>query len=178
MRNKKSRYELVLAGSGGQGLIVTGMILGEAAILDGRNVVQTVNYGIASRGGFSKAEVIIDNDEIIFQGVEQPDIVLVLTEEAMEIYRPLADPDVFVFYDSTLLKEHKGAGLYGFPFTATAEGLGNIGSTNVVALGAISILTGCVQTESLIEVIKRKFSGKAQAVNLEALHKGLEMVIS
>ena len=74
--------EFILAGTGGQGLILAGILLAEAAILDGRNVVQTQSYGIASRGGLSQAEVIIDDEEIIFQQVRKPDCILALTEEA------------------------------------------------------------------------------------------------
>ncbi len=59
-KEKKERYEVILAGSGGQGLVLSGIMLAEAAILEGKNVVQTVSYGIASRGGFSMAGVIID----------------------------------------------------------------------------------------------------------------------
>ena len=89
MMGKKERYEIILAGSGGQGLVLAGIMLGEAAVLEGRNVVQTQSYGIASRGGLSLAEVIIDREEIIYQQVQEPDIILALTEEALEKY---ADP--------------------------------------------------------------------------------------
>ena len=62
-----THHEFILAGTGGQGLILAGILLAEAAMLDGRNVVQTQSYGIASRGGLSLAEVIIDDDEFIFK---------------------------------------------------------------------------------------------------------------
>ena len=74
-----------------RGWCFPGIMLAEAAILEGKNVVQTVSYGIATRGGFSMAGVIIDREEIIFQEVENADIVLALTEEAMEKFQALSE---------------------------------------------------------------------------------------
>ncbi len=172
MKEKKDRYEVIMAGSGGQGLIVSGIMLGEAAMLEGKNVCQTQSYGIASRGGFSAAEVIIDSDEIVFQQVQQPDVVLALTEEAMEKYQGLASSGVPVFYDTTLLKPRDGEHFYGHPFTEMAEKLGNVGTANMIALGLMSAVTGIVDLDSLIKVVNKRFSGKTADVNIKALHTG------
>ncbi|GBF32392.1 2-oxoglutarate oxidoreductase gamma subunit [Desulfocucumis palustris] len=171
----KDRYEIILAGSGGQGLIVCGMMLGEAAILEGKNVVQTQSYGIASRGGFSKAEVIIDKEEIIYQQVIKPDMVLALTEEAMEIYAS-GYSDIPVFYDTTLLEAREGDNLYGFPFTEMARNLGHTGTANMIALGAMSAVTGLVKVASLESVIKKRFSGKVADMNIMALCSGVDLI--
>lgn len=173
---KKSRYEVIMAGSGGQGLIVSGIMLGEAAMLEGYNVAQTQSYGIASRGGFSAAEVIIDKDEIIFQQVQNPDVVLVLTEEAMEKYQDLARSGVPVFYDTTLLKERTGNNFYGYRFTEMAEKLGHVGTANMIALGLMSAVTGLVNIDSLAQVVNKRFSGKVADMNVKALHTGAELI--
>ena len=170
----KDRFEVVMAGSGGQGLIVSGIMLGEAAILEGKNVAQTQSYGIATRGGFSKAEVIIDKEEIIFQQVEEPDIVLVLTEEAMDKFAQVKG--IPVVYDTTLLRERSEDNFYGFPFTRLATELGRAAAANMIALGAISALTGVVQAESLAEVARRRFSAQAMDLNLQALQAGVNLV--
>ena len=175
MNGKKERYEIVLAGSGGQGLVVSGIMLAEAAMLEGMNVVHTVSYGIATRGGFSMAEVIIDREEIIFQQVQNVDIALVLTEEAMEKFRSLAAGGASVFYDSTLVKPQKGDHLYGYSFIEMASRIGHAGTANIIALGCIAKMTGVVLAESLAEVLKRRFSGKALTMNIEALQKGVEL---
>lgn len=78
------QYQIIIAGSGGQGIIVMGQMLARAALLEGRNAAQTQSYGIAQRGGFCAAEVITDEDEILFQQVERPDTVVVLGREAAE----------------------------------------------------------------------------------------------
>lgn len=171
----KDKYEVIMAGSGGQGLIVCGIILAEAAILEGQNAVQTQSYGIASRGGFSKSEVIISTKEIIFQQVQQPDVVLALTEQAMTMYAS-ADAAIPVFYDTTLLKTRQGDNLYGFPFTEMADKLGHVGMANIIALGAMATVTGMVKIDSLAEVLNRRFSGKVAGLNVTALHTGIELI--
>jgi len=173
---KKERYEVILAGSGGQGLVVSGIMLAEAAILEGKNVVQTVSYGIASRGGFSMAGVIIDRDEIIFQEVQNADIVLALTEEAMERFQSLTGRGTEILYDTTLLKARQGDHLSGHPFTEMASRIGHVGMANIIALGCMAKQYGMVETQSLATVIEKRFSGKTLALNLEALEAGIALV--
>ena len=171
----KKKFEVIMAGSGGQGLVVCGIILAEAAILEGQNAVQTQSYGIASRGGFSKSEVIISREEIIFQQVQEPDVVLALTEQAMQMYA-YGKSGVPVFYDSSLVKRRNGRDLYGFPFTEMANLLGHAGMANIIALGAMTNLTGMVDTESLAAVLQRRFEGKLGELNAKALHTGMNLV--
>jgi 2-oxoglutarate ferredoxin oxidoreductase subunit gamma len=172
---KKERHEVILAGSGGQGLVLSGIMLAEAAIVEGKNVVQTVSYGIASRGGFSMAGVIIDREEIIFQEVQQADLVLALTEEAMEKFRSLAQGGTEIFYDTTLLQTRQGEHLHGYPFTDMASRIGHAGMANIIALGCMARMYGMVGTRSLAEVIGKRFSGKTLALNLEALEAGIAL---
>lgn len=153
-------------------MIVSGIMLGEAAILEGKNVVQTQSYGIASRGGFSKAEVIIDKEEIVYQQVQNPDMVLALTEEAIKIYGDLPLSGIPVFYDTTLIEERPGKNLYGYPFTEMAAKLGHPGTANMIALGVMSSVTGVVRAVSLASIIERRFKGKVAEINLLALQKG------
>jgi len=173
---KKERSEVILAGSGGQGLVVSGTMLAEAAILEGKNVVQTVSYGIATRGGFSMSGVIIDREEIIFQEVENADAVLALTEEALEKFRDLTTRGAAVFYDTTLMKSSPGKNLHGFPFTDMASRMGHVGMANIIALGCMAELKGMVRKESLAEVIRKRFSGDVRAMNLRALQAGVDLV--
>lgn len=165
--------EVILAGSGGQGVVLAAILLAEAAILDGRNVVQTQSYGIASRGGLSSAEVIIDSDEIVFQQVRVPDCVLVLTEEAARKYEGWAAKGATVLYDSTLVAERQGANLHGHPFTRVATDLGQSGSVNVLALGTLVRHTGVVSGESLQAAVRQRFRGAAARLNADLLAAGV-----
>ncbi|MBI2355520.1 MAG: 2-oxoacid:acceptor oxidoreductase family protein [Deltaproteobacteria bacterium] len=176
MKANQGRYEIILAGSGGQGLVLSGMMLAEAAILEGKNTVQTQSYGIASRGGLSLAEVIIDDREIIFQQVQEPDVVLALTEESLERYQALAGQGVPVFYDTTLARARSGANLFGHPFTRIASELGNSASVNILALGALAAACPIVKTESLEMVIRGRFRKEAAELNMKALRMGIGLV--
>ena len=81
-----SSTEIRLSGSGGQGLLLAGIILAEAAILDGKNAVQTQSYGPEARGGASKSEVIISEGDIYYPKVRKPNVFLALTQEAYNKY--------------------------------------------------------------------------------------------
>jgi 2-oxoglutarate ferredoxin oxidoreductase subunit gamma len=176
MKADQKRFEVILAGSGGQGLVLSGIMLGEAAILESRIVVQTQSYGIASRGGLSLAEVIIDQEEIIYQQVQNPDIVLALTEEALVKFEAFAGQGVSIFYDTTLAKKREGNSLSGYSFTQIASDLGNVASVNILSLGAIITAIPVVKMESLARVIRKRFQGKALEMNLEALQAGADLV--
>ena len=171
----KQHSEIILAGTGGQGLILSGIILAEAAMLEGRNVVQTQSYGIASRGGLSLAEVIVDADEIIFQQVRAPDCVLALSEEAAKKYEAWAARGVPLLYDSTLAAVRSGKNFIGRDFTRRASDLGNAGSVNILALAAVAALTRVVKMASLESLIRKRFRGAALELNLKLLAAGGEL---
>ncbi len=167
--------EIILAGTGGQGLILAGILLAEAAMREGRNVVQTQSYGIASRGGLSLAEVIVDDDEIIYQQVRRPDCVLALSEETATRFQGWAAKGVPVLYDSTIVAPRTAEHFIGRPFTQTASDLGSAGSVNIVALAAVAALTGVVLTSSLEALVRKNFRGKALELNLKMLAAGAEL---
>lgn len=167
--------EIILAGTGGQGLILSGIMLAEAAMLEGKNVVQTQSYGIASRGGLSLAEVLIDDDEIIFQQVRVPSCVLALTEEAAKRYEGWGARGVPVLYDSTLAAPRSGANFIGRDFTRMASDLGNAGSVNILALAAVAAVTRVVRLASLESMIRKRFRGQALELNLKLLAAGSEL---
>jgi 2-oxoglutarate ferredoxin oxidoreductase subunit gamma len=175
MNAVKKHSEIILAGSGGQGLILSGILLAEAATLEGKNVVQTQSYGIASRGGLSLAEVIVDEDEIIFQQVRSPDCVLALSEEAAKKYEAWASRGVPLLYDSTLAKARNANNCIGFDFTRRASDLGNAGSVNILALAAVAMFTGVVAIASLESLIRKRFRGPALELNLKMLAAGGEL---
>ncbi|MEK7438874.1 MAG: 2-oxoacid:acceptor oxidoreductase family protein [Pseudomonadota bacterium] len=175
MKPSSKHSEIILAGTGGQGLILSGMMLAEAAILERRNVVQTQSYGIASRGGVSLAEVIVDDEEIIFQQVRVPDCVLALTEETAKKYEIWAARGVPVLYDSTLAARRSGANFIGRDFTRIASDLGNAGSVNLLALAAVVALTRVVKIASLERLVRERFRGSALDLNLQLLALGSEL---
>ncbi|MBP2626690.1 MAG: 2-oxoacid:ferredoxin oxidoreductase, gamma subunit [Firmicutes bacterium] len=171
----KQRYELILAGSGGQGLVFLGKTLGEAAIVENRNVVQTQTYGIAQRGGLSSSEIVIDSDEITYQQVITPDAILALSESAIRSYSKPGQTAPLV-YDSGVLSLEDKEGWYGYPFAELAMKDGNERMANLLALGAMLKLFPAVKLESIEKFFKRNFGEQVAVKNMEALYKGAKLV--
>ncbi len=175
----KESWQVVLGGEGGQGLVVSGVVLGEAGVVDGKNVSQTAVYGIASRGGFAKSEVVISSEEIEFPGVEDPDAVLALSQGALEKYYGKVPEDCYIIYDnSTIDGDFPGERVIGMPLSDQVRELnqekGIKAHLNILSLGALIGVTNLVKTESMEKALTDRFGAKA-APNIEAFKAGLEL---
>lgn len=116
------RIELRLSGSGGQGLILAGIILAEAALYDGMNVVQSQSYGPEARGGASKAEVIISKSEINYPKVNKCDILLSLTQIACDKYIDSLKIGGTLIIDNSVVKpDRNDINIYSLPILNTAN---------------------------------------------------------
>ncbi|NLG85699.1 MAG: 2-oxoacid:ferredoxin oxidoreductase subunit gamma [Firmicutes bacterium] len=171
------KLELRLSGFGGQGLITAGIILAEAAILDGNNAVQSQSYGPEARGGASKAEVIISNEEIDYPKVGEADLCLAMSQQACDKYAAQTRPNGILVVDSGLVKnipEFPGR-IYAVPITeiATSEvGRGIV--ANIVALGVINGITNIVTKESLETAVLDRVPPKTKDLNKKALKAGYQ----
>lgn len=182
--NGESR-QIILAGEGGQGLLFMGMMLSEAAIKEGKNAAQTASYGIASRGGFSKAEVVINSGEIWYPGVTKPDLILALSGEALDKYLHRVPPGCMLVYDSdacpAVTEGHIAPDslIHPLPLSSAAAALarkrGQKVLVNMVSLGAVTGFTGVVSRKGLEDVFKAKFPPAMVEYNLEAIDCGLEL---
>ena len=120
-----TRYEIRLAGSGGQGLILAGIILAEAAgVYDGKFVCQTQSYGPEARGGASKAEVVISDAEIDYPKAIQPDVLLALNQKSLEAFSSDLKPGGLLLVDADLVQEVPAGRVLALPFTRIARELG------------------------------------------------------
>src|SRR5574340_198439 len=146
-----TRYEIRLAGSGGQGLILAGIILAEAAgIYGGKFVCQTQSYGPAARGGASKAEVVISEAEIDYPKAIRPDVLVALNQASLDKYLADLKPGGVLLVDADLVREVPREGAVAIPFTRLArEKAGKEMMANIVALGVLAAVTGAVSPEGL-----------------------------
>ncbi len=144
------RYEIRLSGSGGQGLVLAGIILAEAAgIYGGKNVVQTVSYGPAARGGTSRADVVVSDGEIDYPKAMGLDLLLAMTQMASDESISDLKPSGILVVDSQLVPQVSYPRLFKIPFTQIArEKCGREQMANIVALGALSRLIPAVPTGS------------------------------
>ncbi len=170
------RYEIRLAGSGGQGLILAGVILAEAAsIYEGKNAVQSQSYGPESRGGASKSEVIISDEEIDYPKATHIDLLLALTDVAAEKYIKDAPGTALIVADSDLVptvipEKFRSVKV---PITRLArETVGKEFVTNIVALGLLRELTGIVSREALEKAVLNRVPKGTEDLNKRALDVG------
>ncbi|MCK5684234.1 2-oxoacid:acceptor oxidoreductase family protein [bacterium] len=170
----KNLYEVRLSGSGGQGLITAGMIMGEAAsVFDGKFAVQTQSYGPEARGGACKAELIISEKEVAYPKPVDADILLALSQQAYDQYKDDVKEDGVIIVDSSLVKYEKGKGVYPIPITQLAiDKVGLKVTANVVALGVISSLTGVVSYEALERALLSRIPPGTEEINKKALALG------
>lgn len=167
----KPEYEVLLAGSGGQGLVFMASFLAEAAIEAGKNVVQTQSYGIAQRGGFISGQVLIDSGEILYQQVVDPDIIVALHDCVGTRYDEATVP---VVYDSSLIQNKTKKNWYGLPFSRMAQDMGKPKSANLIALGAMIAILPVVSLSAVKAAAFRKFAPGVAESNVKAIESGFE----
>lgn len=169
------RFEIRLAGTGGQGMILAGVILAEAATLQAdKYVIQTQSYGPEARGGASKSEVVIDEQEIDYPKVIQADLLLALSQEACDKYGHNLKPKGLLVIDSDLVQRappHPQT--VRVPITRISEQATQRKiTTNVVALGLIVALTDILPREALVQAVNHWAPRGTQEINQQALEAG------
>ena len=174
------RYEIRIAGFGGQGVITVGKIVGIAAALyDKKNAVQTQSYGPESRGGACKSEVVLSDGEIHYPKVRTADVLVALSQPALDIYLKDLKPGGLLIIDPlTVIKAvpRTDIKVVKVPTAEIAMNAGNKKFQNMVALGALASLTGVISQEALEKAIGESVPPKTLAQNLEAFKKGIEYV--
>ncbi len=177
----RDRWEIILSGVGGQGLIVAGTILGEAAtVYEGKNATLTSSYGVETRGTFTKSDVIISRGEIFYPEVLKEDLVLALAPAAYDRYASVIEQGAVLIYDSSMIQDVRSSEVngQGYPITVAARELGSETVANIIAIGIITKITGVVAPESVLEVIKDRFGSRGTMLdlNIKAFNKGLEFI--
>lgn len=172
------RYEIRFSGSGGQGMILAGIIMAEAAaIYGGKNAVQSQSYGPESRGGASKAEVIISHGAIDYPKSTAIDCMLAMTQESCTKYHADVKEGGILLVDSDEVKEEpKGKfKLLRFPIISTArDELGKTIVANIISLGMITELTGVVSHEAIEKAVLSRVPAAFLDLNKKALEIGFE----
>lgn len=171
------KHEIRLSGSGGQGLLLAGIILAEAAIIDGKNAVQTQSYGPEARGGASKSEVLISDEVIDFPKVRNCDVLLSLTQKSYEQYNHGIKDDGILILDSSVLVDTSVKNrIISIPIVETAvKVLGKPMVTNIVAIGAVVEITKMVSYEALETAVLKRVPKGTEELNRRALSLGYEI---
>jgi 2-oxoglutarate ferredoxin oxidoreductase subunit gamma len=168
-----NRIEIRLAGEGGQGMILAGIILAEAAsIYGGKQATQTQSYGPEARGGASKSEVVISSDEIDHPEVLEADVLVALSQEAYRKFHKNIKPGGLLIVDADKVEgaeEH----VIQIPITRMAlETTGRQITANTVALGVLVGLTGIVSREDVEKAVTARAPRGTEEMNRKALDAG------
>jgi 2-oxoglutarate ferredoxin oxidoreductase subunit gamma len=173
------RLEVKLAGFGGQGIILAGQIIGQAAVLfDQKNAVLTQSYGPESRGGACSADLIISEEEILHPLVIKPQVMVVMSQEAYDRYASEVAPGGMLLVDADLVpipaRRSKKRQIFPIPATRVAEEVGRRIVANIVMLGSFIALTGAISVEAMKRSILSLVPKGTEDLNLRAFEQGYE----
>jgi 2-oxoglutarate ferredoxin oxidoreductase subunit gamma len=174
------KIEVRISGLGGQGVVLAGQILGRATVYSGRNAVQTQSYGAEARGSAAKSEVIISDDKIGFSAVRKCDILIAMSQEAVEKNIKDLKEDSILLVDSSIAKKvpETKARIFKIPATEIAEKIFKAKiCVNMIMLGALANITKIANEKSFTRAIKETVSTEAINVNLRAYRKGLALTL-
>jgi 2-oxoglutarate ferredoxin oxidoreductase subunit gamma len=174
------RTEIRLAGEGGQGMILAGIILAEAAaIYDGKMAVQTQSYGPEARGGASKSEVVIAAGEIDHPEVLAADVVVTLSQEAYDKYAASLKPGGLLIVDDEKVGHVHGTQAIKIPISRLAfETTGKTITANTVALGVLVGLTGVVSRQAIEKAVAARAPRGTEEMNRKALEAGFAAAVA
>ncbi|TEU05007.1 2-oxoacid:ferredoxin oxidoreductase subunit gamma [Candidatus Bathyarchaeota archaeon] len=170
------RVEVRISGLGGQGVVLAGQILGRAAVYDGKYAVQTQSYGAEARGSAAKSEVIISDKKIGFPKVRKCDILVTMSQSALNKHLDDLKENGILLVDRDKVKEvpKVKAKVFGIPATRIAETeLKSRIYANAIMLGALTKITGIVSKEAVKKAIVDSVSKETKERNLEGFGKGL-----
>ncbi len=173
------RSRLVFSGSGGQGVITAAIILAKAAVLfEGRCATQSQSYGAAARGGSTRSDILISDNEIMFPKVIQPNILVSLTQESYSKFAPILRPGGLLLVDSKYVTVEKkvAASHVALPMYETVmKEIGKPIVFNICMLGALIGLSKLVKPESILKVLETSIPKDFMDMNKKALDIGFKM---
>jgi 2-oxoglutarate ferredoxin oxidoreductase subunit gamma len=170
--------EIRIAGFGGQGVILAAAVIGKAeAIFHGGYACMTQSFGPEARGGSSSAQVILSSEPILYPYDTQPDILVVMSQEAYTRFSPQLKPGGILIAEQELVRIDKmpsGVRGYGVPATRLAEEIGKKVVLNIVMVGFFGAVTNLLDPDALRKAVADSVPPAMQKLNLQAFDKGFE----
>jgi 2-oxoglutarate ferredoxin oxidoreductase subunit gamma len=173
-----SRAEIKIGGFGGQGVILTGLVLGKAAALfGGKNATMIQSFGPEARGSACSSQVVVADEEILYPYVRQPQVLVVMSQEAYTKFIGELAPDGVLLYEGDLVRldeQVRRRASHGVPATRIAEGLGNRIVVNMVMLGFVTAVTGLLSEEAVRDAVRSSVPRGTEELNLLAFSRGVD----
>jgi 2-oxoglutarate ferredoxin oxidoreductase subunit gamma len=174
-----NKIRLVFSGSGGQGVITAAIILAEAAVIhEGMNATQSQSYGAAARGGSTRSDIIISDDEIDFPEVEQPNVLVCLTQDAYNSYSNIIRPGGILLTDSKFVETVRKVDAKKIELPMYEQVMDTINKPvvyNICMLGALIGITELIQPRSILQVLSKRISADFLTMNQRAFDIGLAL---
>ncbi len=170
------KTEIRIAGIGGQGLVSASVILAEAlGVVRDYEVVQTQFYASNITGGASSGDVVVADEKIVFPWVLQPDVLIAMAQDAVDAHAAKMRPGTKVIVDDIMATDiapfAEGVAVHWAPLTRSADEVGLRKCANIVALGALSRLTGLLDLDQISRAVSARAPGRA-GTNRKAVEAG------
>lgn len=173
------RKEIIVTGFGGQGIILAGRILGQAAALgDKKESTLVQSYGPESRGGACAAQVIVSDSVIQYPYIKYPDILVCMSQSAYEKYINDLKPEGMLITDKDLVKPSGARDYLDIPATRMAEELGRKMMANIIMVGFVTAVSDAVSLEAAKEAVTDSVPKGTEKMNIAAFTKGYEYGLS
>jgi 2-oxoglutarate ferredoxin oxidoreductase subunit gamma len=170
--------EIKIGGLGGQGVILSGMIIGKAAALfDDKSATMTQAFGPEARGSACSAQLIVADDPILYPYVHKPKFLVTMSQDAFTKFAPGMDPDGTLMIEEELVKVSglpDSIKVYGIPATRFAEELGRKMVLNIVMVGFFTAITGLINADAMRKAVEASVPPGTEKLNLSAFDKGFD----
>jgi 2-oxoglutarate ferredoxin oxidoreductase subunit gamma len=174
--------KIVIAGFGGQGVVIAGKILAEAGLLENKNILGSVSYGAEMRGGTANTLITISDEEIFSPIIDHPNIAILLTTPSYLKFEPLLAKGSTVIVNSGIVDvepKRQDLNIVKVNVTKIAQELGHIRVANMAALGALVSKTNIVSKDNMVKAIKKTFGANKPEfvyINVKAFEEGMKAV--
>jgi 2-oxoglutarate ferredoxin oxidoreductase subunit gamma len=173
-----SHHDVVISGFGGQGVILTGIVLGKAvSIFSDGFATMTQNFGPEARGGACTAQVVLGDEAIRYPYVQKADVLIVMSQEAYDKHAPNMQKDGLLLYEEELIdlgEPRKDVRMYGIPAARFAEELGNAMVLNMIMIGFLAGTSGIVGAEAAKKAVRSSVPSHLVELNNKAFEKGYQ----
>ncbi len=170
--------EVRIAGYGGQGVILSAIVIGKAAAVnEGNFATMTQAFGPEARGGACSAQVVLSDEPVLYPYVTRPDVLVVMSKEAYAKFAPEVKEGGMLLVEETLVEVSDisaGRKIYGCPATVIAEELGKRMVVNIVMTGFFAAITKLVSRDALRKAVADSVPAAFQELNLKAFDRGYE----
>jgi len=170
--------EIRIAGFGGQGVILSAIVIGKAAcIVEGGFSTMTQSFGPEARGGACSAQVILSDQPVLYPYVTRPDILVVMSQEAYNRFTPELKENGMLVVEQDMVRVSDlpaGVRVHSVPATRLAEELGKRMVLNVVMVGFFGAVAGLLRPEALRQAVADSVPPAFRELNLKAFDKGFE----